>query len=60
MRPPVERGNIEKVKRNLFGTPTKADRDAFQKTYEETMAEGRRVSRNPSPKKFLKIKIFFI
>ena len=43
MRPPIQRGNVEKVKRNLFGTPTKEDKEAFQRTYEETMAEGRKV-----------------
>ena len=44
MRGPMERGNVEKVKRNLFGSPTKADRDAFDRTYQETMAEGRKVN----------------
>ena len=47
MRGPMPRGNVEKVKRNLFGTPTKEDREEFQKTYQETMEQGRKVKNYP-------------
>ena len=43
MRAPPARGNVQKVKRNLFGSPSKEDQEAFRKTYEETMARDRQV-----------------
>ena len=43
MRAPPARGNVQKVKRNLFGSPTKEDQEAFKRTYEESMAKDREV-----------------
>ena len=41
----VERSaNIEKVKRNLFGAPTKAERSLFNMQYERSLEENRMVS----------------
>lgn len=37
----IPRGNIQKVRRNLFGSPTQEDRDSFTKMYEEQMAKDR-------------------
>lgn len=39
----IPRGNIQKVRRNLFGSPTQEDRDQFTKMYEEQMAKDRQV-----------------
>jgi hypothetical protein len=39
----IPRGNIQKVRRNLFGSPTQEDRDSFTKMYEEQMAKDRQV-----------------
>ncbi|CAG5099273.1 Oidioi.mRNA.OKI2018_I69.XSR.g16399.t1.cds [Oikopleura dioica] len=37
----IPRGNIQKVRRNLFGSPTQEDRDQFTKLYEEQMEKDR-------------------
>ena len=39
----IPRGNIQKVRRNLFGSPTQEDRDQFTKLYEEQMEKDRQV-----------------
>ena len=36
--------NIEKVKRNLFGAPTKAEKSLFNLQYEKSLEEDRAVS----------------
>lgn len=36
--------NIEKVKRNLFGAPTKAEKTFFNLQYEKSLEEDRKVS----------------
>ena len=37
--------NVEKVKRNLFGSPTKAEKSMFNMQYEKSLEEDRLVSR---------------
>ena len=36
--------NVEKVKRNLFGSPTKAEKSMFNMQYEKSLEEDRLVS----------------
>ena len=39
----IDRSRVEKVKRNLFGTPTEDEKKLFHSEYEKTIIEERKV-----------------
>ena len=39
----IDRSRVEKVKRNLFGTPTEDEKKLFHSEYEKTINEERKV-----------------
>ena len=39
----IDRSRVEKVKRNLFGTPTEDEKKLFHSEYEKTISEERQV-----------------
>ena len=40
----IDRSRVEKVKRNLFGTPTEVEKKLFHSEYEKTIIEERKVN----------------
>ena len=40
----IDRSRVEKVKRNLFGTPTEDEKKLFHSEYEKTINEERKVN----------------
>ena len=40
----IDRSRVEKVKRNLFGTPTEDEKKLFHSEYEKTIIEERKVN----------------